>query len=535
MTNPPVRLWRRRWFRVVLVLLVWLVSLAAAFRVGAFAYKYRANLRAFLRSRQPSQIVATNLYNVRLEALSIPAEGRDGGIAALGDGVLFVNRQGRSWFADRDRSIRPLSLQVPINVAEFEADPYNANTILRDRFAVKDILVQPVADGVRILASHNHWHADRDCYALRVSSIHTRLESLLEGSGDGDWSTVFETSPCRPLTDAPDGKRRNPTLGAGGRLALLPDGTLLVTVGQFGPEALTSDPEPDDPNSSYGKTILVDLATGQSRIFTRGHRNPQGLTVAADGRIWLTEHAARGGDELNRLLDGRDYGYPNVSYGTEYESMVWRHNPVQGRHEGYEKPRYAWIPSIGISQLVSVERDAFPYWKGDLLVSSLASESLYRVRIEEERTVLVEPLSIGHRVRDIIETAAGGIVLKTDDNFLVFLDPVSATGAGSTTLSPAERGQVLSAQCQGCHTFTRDGAEGIGPNLWRIVGRDIAGGRDFEYSEALRTMAGDWTEESLRRFLADPGRFAPGTTMQSTATYTEQQLSDLIAYLGTLR
>jgi glucose/arabinose dehydrogenase len=103
--------------------------------------------------------------------------------------------------------------------------------------------------------------------------------------------------------------------------------------------------------------------------------------------------------------------------------MTWPANPQLGRHEGYAKPTYAWVPSIGVSQLIVIGPSAFPFWKGDLMVSSLLAQTLYRVRIEDGRAIYAEPIPIGHRIRDIAETVDGSIVLKSDDNFLIYLKP----------------------------------------------------------------------------------------------------------------
>ena len=261
-------------------------------------------------------------------------------------------------------------LRVPVNVAEFEADPYNAGTTIKQRFAVKDILVQPRADGFTFMASHNYWDKENDCYTLRVSSLEARYDQLEAGAGDSDgqWKTLFETTPCFELTVSPSG-RHNPTLAAGGRLAGLSDQEILLTVGAFGPNR----GRPQALDNSYGKIVLLDLAIGESRLYTWGHRNPQGIAVTSDSQIWSTEHGDRGGDELNLIVEGNNYGYPLVTYGTQYEALTWPLNPRQGRHDSYEKPIYAWVPSIGISEMIAIEGDAFPYWKGDLLVSSLGA------------------------------------------------------------------------------------------------------------------------------------------------------------------
>ena len=411
------------------MLAAWLFSLAGAFGVGAYVYGDRPKTPSVVRPLQPSQHIETNLYNLGVQLVAVPAEGRDGGIAPLGKGLLFANRKGRLWYVDSAKSLHGLNLRIPINIPEFEGDPYNATTERRDRFAVKDILVQTIPSGVRILASHNHWYSEKDCYTLRVSSIETSFDGLVAGTVPSNWKTVFESDPCFPLIQ--EGNHRIPTHEAGGRLLAMSEHEILVTVGVFRSDVETKEGfvEGPDVTSSYGNTVVFNISTGASRVFTRGHRNAQGLAGTTDTQIWLTEHGSRGGDELNRLVEGKDYGFPHVTYGTKYNSMSWPANPQLGKHEGYEKPIYAWVPSIGISELIVIGGSAFPFWKGDLMVSSLLAETLYRVRIEDDRVIYAEPIPIGHRIRDMTETADGRIVLKTDDNFLVYLEPTASRDA----------------------------------------------------------------------------------------------------------
>lgn len=524
-------------WRIVLFGGAWIASLALAGLGGVLVHKYRTQLRALLRSVQSSPILVTNLYNLSVRKLKVPALGRDGGIAVLGNGLLFANRDGAMWYVDSAMALHPLPSRVPVGVGEFLADPSNAGVTFADRFSVKDLLVRPRPGGVQVLASHLHWDATRDCNTLRVSSLDTDVPALLSGAevADSLWRVVFETTPCLPLGMAPDSSR-HPTLGAGGRLALLGPDSLLVTVGGFVGE--NEMPPPAlywDAANSFGKTHLIDLTTGRASVFTVGHRNPQGLAVTSAGDIWLTEHAARGGDELNRLVRGRNYGYPAVSYGTAYGAMTWPSNPRQGHHDGYEKPRFVWVPSIGISQLVVLEGDGFPLWKGDVMVASLGAEQLFRVRFDDGHVMFVEPMRLEQRVRDMVEASDGTLVLKTDDDFLVFIRPVGADAEATAAMSPAERGQVLASACMGCHTFEPGGASGIGPNLSGVVGRSVASQDGYAYSAALRGFGGRWTEERLRRYIAAPATAVPGTSMLPVMNYDDGQLDALLAYLRTLR
>ena len=115
----------------------------------------------------------------------------------------------------------------------------------------------------------------------------------------------------------------------------------------------------------------------------------------------------------------------------------------------------------------------------------------------------------------------GAIALKTDDDFLVFLEPVDA--ASLTVLESEARGKVIAARCAGCHSLAPDGTDGIGPALWGIVRRDVASRKGFAYSPALRT------------FISNPDLVTPGTRMEFIATFDSGALDDLLAFLETLR
>ena len=187
---------------------------------------------------------------------------------------------------------------------------------------------------------------------------------------------------------------KNPFRGEeiGGRLALLDANTLLLTQGDHGFSGIEGAVAfAQDPQATYGKTIRIDLRTHSASINTLGHRNPQGLYPAPDGRIWETEHAAQGGDELNLLVPGANYGWPEVTYGTDYGTLVWALSKQQGHHAGFQQPVYAWLPGIGISNLVQVQRERFPIWRGDLLIGTLGFRGLYRVALDGDRAVVTEP------------------------------------------------------------------------------------------------------------------------------------------------
>src|SRR5262249_32671144 len=142
---------------------------------------------------------------------------------------------------------------------------------------------------------YEHWNHDKRCVTMRVSKA-TVVESAETDSKAPGWETIFESEPCLQM-GSQDFLPHLDNYESGGRLALTPQG-LLLTLGDYGSDGLNDEaPLSQGTSSSYGKVWLLDLAGGH-KIFTFGHRNPQGLTIDREGRIWETEQGPRGGDEL---------------------------------------------------------------------------------------------------------------------------------------------------------------------------------------------------------------------------------------------
>lgn len=149
-------------------------------------------------------------------------------------------------------------------------------------------------------------------------------------------------------------------------------------------------------------------------IYSYGHRNPQGMTLHPDtGAVWLHEHGARGGDEINIVRPGLNYGWPVITHGVDYTYL-----PIGiGTHkEGMEQPLHHWTPSIAPSGMAFYSGDAFPRWRGNLFVGALAGEHLARLTLDGERVVAEERLlnSLGRRIRDVRQGPDGRLWLLTD-------------------------------------------------------------------------------------------------------------------------
>jgi cytochrome c2 len=469
---------------------------------------------------------------------------RGGGLDRVGDRVLLGTGDGHLYllrFGAADAlKVDELPTQVPANREEFATvfggssrAPLHSSGYVEDgsgqiqtwRFRVADVIAQTTDTEVRIFASHHFWKAQEQCFVVRVSDIAVPLSTFPQSLREAHWQTLYETEPCVPITGKVRKRGKNPFHGeeSGGRLALIDDHTLLLTLGDhefYGGGSVQAFAQ--DPRASYGKTIRIDLGSRSARMYTLGHRNPQGLFVAKDGRIWSTEHGPRGGDELNVLVEGANYGWPLVTYGTDYGAFDWKDNPRQGHHDGFTEPVYAFVPSIGITSLIMMERDLLGTWKGNLLVGSLATRSLYRLTLDGDRVVVDEPISIGRRVRDLLEMDDGRLLLWTDDGALVTLEPTSEM-SGAT---------AFGMQCSGCHQIADGQSHRIGPDLYGVLGRKIAGADGFDdYSPAMQRLGGEWTRERLDAFLRDPQAFAPGTTMAFEGIPDDAQRAALIDHI----
>lgn len=477
---------------------------------------------------------STTFYDLELQTHEDVAPSRvlGGAIEPLAGGLLVAGGDGRLHFV-RDAAsgdgiaVSTLPHRVPVNHGEFVTD--NDERVIEENFRVTDIAVRVSGDSLRLVASHHYWNRQQRCFVLRVSTLVADLDEFLIGSAE-EWRTLFDTRPCMPLKTDPS---QDPFAGAesGGRIVFLDEGTLLLTVGDFAYDGWNSRERlAQDTASHYGKTIRIALEDGSASVYTSGHRNPQGLHVAGDGSIWLTEHGPRGGDELNLVEAGANYGWPFVTLGSDYEQKEWPLSTSQGRHPGYRAPVYAWLPSSAVSSVSSVTGDLFEHWRGDLLVSSLAAGTLYRLRIRDGHVQFAEPIQVGRRIRDAVERPDGLIALLFDDGALGLLRPQPPPRRTSVYFTAETRGEAMFGSCLGCH----DRNQGTAPDLRGVVGRRVAAQRGFPYSDALESLGGTWTVERLDAFLADPQGYAPGTAMRLGAIRDEAARASLVDYLDSL-
>ena len=222
----------------------------------------------------------------------------------------------------------------------------------------------------------------------------------------------------------------------GGRMLFLPDNTLLLTIG----DGFQYKAAAQDLGSHLGKTLRLDkegraavdnpfVKTPKAlpEIWTYGHRNAQGLTRdITTGEIWLHEHGPRGGDEVNLLVAGANYGWPLVTHGIDYDGSIISERAFA---PGMQRSNFVWVPSIAPSGLAVYRGNAFPDWNGKLLVGALAAKSISRLRKAKDSDLLIEEErligSLKKRIRDVRVGPDGLIYVLTDsvDGELLRLRP----------------------------------------------------------------------------------------------------------------
>lgn len=225
--------------------------------------------------------------------------------------------------------------------------------------------------------------------------------------------------------------RATPTLDSklhfGSRLVFARDGMLLVTLGER--SILEGRRQAQKLESAFGKIVrirpdgtipednpFVGREGALKEIFSLGHRNVQAAALhPATGELWIADHGPRGGDEINVVRAGRDYGWPTITYGIEYTGGPIGEGVTQ--KEGMEQPLYYWDPSIAVSGMAFHDGTGAPAWKGSLFVGALAGKHLARLRLDGEKVVGEERLLVDRaRIRTVKVRPDGAVIVLTDES-----------------------------------------------------------------------------------------------------------------------
>jgi len=215
----------------------------------------------------------------------------------------------------------------------------------------------------------------------------------------------------------------------GGRLAFDGNGYLFVTLGdRQWPSVGDLESHPAQQLFNHNGTTVrlhddgrvpadnpfVGQGDARPEIWTYGHRNAQGIAVHPEtGDVWSNEHGPQGGDEVNLLRPGGNYGWPVVGYGVNYTTGLAIHEGI--RRDGMEDPVHVWVPSIGVSGMIFYTGDAFPEWRGDMFVGGMSGTRLVRLRVEGEEITHEETILRGvGRIREVAQSPEGHLWIAID-------------------------------------------------------------------------------------------------------------------------
>ncbi|MEX0286858.1 MAG: PQQ-dependent sugar dehydrogenase [Paracoccaceae bacterium] len=386
----------------------------------------------------------------------------------------------------------------------------------------------------QLLVSYTEWVAEQECYRTSLATA-----PYGDTIAADDWTVVFSTAPClEPKT----GGRAIDGHMSGGRFRIGPDGLVYLASGDYAVDGTYAPVAiAQDPDQQYGKVLTIDPTTGNSRVMSQGHSNMQGISFDQNGEVWVVEHGRRGGDELNLIRDGRDYGWPQVSLGTRYNKLPLADTLAYGRHPVFEPPVFAWLPSVAVSALTDIT-DFHPAWDGDLLAGTLAGQMLIRIRVRDGRVLFAERIEVGQRIR-YIQQHEDMIALWTDQRQVLRL----RVGAFDASAQFAERHidtldltdaqksatRLALGQCVECHALGSVGTDSA-PALGDVFGRDVATA-GFDYSEGLQALGGSWTRDQLLAYLADPDAVAEGTSMPNPEITDDAVRGALVDLLQALK
>lgn len=498
--------------------------------------------------------LATTFTPLKGRVFQIPIAdrgGEGGAVTSVGRTLLLLTHDGRFFAGSPDIGLHRIdAIEPPANGFQqyFEIThraPYDPSVQNYANFRYNDIAFFDTASGAGLFISYTYFDETKACYATRLSRFDfpnkgVPVESLTIRAGD--WRLLFETSPCLPL------RTSGPSIYvqvAGGRMAVdSATGTVYLASGNYDVAPQDGEvPLSQDSANDYGKILAIDMATGTSRRLTLGHRNPQGITQDAAGRIWTVEHGPRGGDELNRIVEGKNYGWPLAVYGTDYDQQPYPGVLSPGRHDGFEQPTLAWLPSIAPGTVMAV-KGFHPAWDGDLLVGALGGQKLVRVRLVENHVVFTEDIPVGNRVRHLHQHSDGSIILWNGINKLIIFKPGEQSKAPQiaeaiiedVAAPPRIRAAVRAEfnKCMQCHSL--DPNDNLtAPSLARVFDSDIASSGYASYSAAMTNADGTWSRERLIAFLRDPYSAIPGTAMPDPGIDDDELSTALTNVLAALK
>lgn len=347
------------------------------------------------------EIINTAYLNLRITELKFPTPQRgQGGAIAVVDNNIILGRSENS-FAKLNTETMQYEENFLPPLLTGEGD------LKQSRRYTHQELLPRVED---VIFNNGTYYVSYTIYSKSEDFIYFVI-SKIDAAKRDFWIPIYKS----PGLNAP-----YYTMGRGGKMAMR-GMKLFFSVGDFSLDrvnGLDSDIAPQNPALPWGKVNYINLQDGSFHPYTLGHRNPQGLVFLQDGRLLAAEHGPQGGDELNILVEGGNYGWPFESFGTVYGSFIeYKDKLPKPVKSNFLKPIYAFVPSPAITQVIQVA-DFDPKWKGDLLIGSLKAQTIFHMRMDGDHVVYCEPINIGHRIRDLKQLGNAFYVLTDQGSIL---------------------------------------------------------------------------------------------------------------------
>ena len=282
----------------------------------------------------------------------------------------------------------------------------SANRRVNDsRFAINDIAVLSQSQSAaNLLISYPRLGLQRDCVEVVVENVnYDRINQKINRV-----KTWLVTKPCVPISAVQH---------TSGRFAVIDSKSAYVTIGDLGYTQISNRKKRGDLGS-----IFKVSSTSVSK-FSQGHRNAQGILLYNGKDLLAAEHGPRGGDELNLIKAGSDYGWPFVTYGQPYGPGDYVRPTKTGTHAGFVEPLKYWVPSIAPTELVQLPKSGWGDWSNQLVLGTLREQVLVFMAIDERFAVTnTVNVDIGERIRDLEVLSTGELVATTDSGQLLVIN-----------------------------------------------------------------------------------------------------------------
>lgn len=285
----------------------------------------------------------------------------------------------------------------------------SAERINDSRFAITDIaILSQTPETAQLLISYPRYNSARDCVTVVVHSYQANLGTKPSLKRGKLW---FQSSPCVPISAVQH---------AAGRMEVIDSKNAYLTIGDLG------YPQIGDKSKRGNLGTVSKISANQVRQVSSGHRNAQGILLIGKD-LYTSEHGPRGGDELNLIQQGIDYGWPTVTYGEPYSpgDYVKPTNPES--HNGFRKPLTYWVPSVAPTELIQLPAESsWGQWSSSIVMGTLREESLIFIQMNNKRVVgQMQTVNVNERIRDLDVTKDGAIIATTDSGKLLIINPQS--------------------------------------------------------------------------------------------------------------